>query len=408
MDKVVALVLAGGNMGDFGVLTQNRAKGALTFAGSYRIIDFALSNLVNSGISRIGLLIQYLPSSMIEHVGIGEPWGLNLPGKSLKIMPPFVGIHHTSWYKGTGDAIYQNFNFIDMDQCENIIILSGEHVHSLDYESLVRSHTESDADVTIVTKEINDKQTTKRFGYLTTDENGKVLAYHEKPKNFVGNVACTGTYVFKTSVLNDLLLKNSTSEEQNLAKDILQKYIASLNGREFRMESDWEYLENVYEYYEAQFRYALGEGCDKLKSWNIQTNFDFRSTGHQSPTQYTASAEVHSSFISNGCVIDGKVINSILSPGVIVGKNAVIKNSIIMHDCIINEKAELYGVISDRDAQFGSHSRTGVFSDTLATQENLVLIGKNVHIGPNVIIGGGAQVRSGKHLDDQISVAAET
>lgn len=407
MKNVAALVLAGGRMGDYGVLTQNRAKGALTFGGSYRIIDFALSNLVNSGIHTIGLIIQYLPSSLIEHVGVGQSWGLDLHGRSLKIMPPFVGVEHTAWFKGTADAILQNINFIQTESIDHVLIVSGEHVYYMDYEPFLKNHMETNADVTIVTKEINHDQSKKRFGYITTNDDGKVTAYHEKPRNFVGNVACTGTYLFKTSTLISLLRENAAEEGQNLAKDILQKNVSSLNAREYRMTTDWEYMENVHEYYATQFKYAFGEGLEKIRKWNIQTNLDFRDTGYLAPTQYTVSANVASSAISNGCIIDGTVHNSILSPKVIVGKNAVVKNCILMHDCIIEDGAQLYGVISDRDACFGSGSIIGVNSDTLAVKEQLVLIGKGAQIGNGVVISGGAQVRPGKLLINQSDVDSE-
>src|SRR5262245_44601373 len=176
MRDVMALVLAGGKMGDYGVLTQNRAKGALTFAGTYRIIDFALSNLVNAQISQIGIIIQYLPASLIEHVGVGQPWDLNGYGRMLKIMPPFVGMEKTIWYKGTADAIFQNLNFVRDAKPEHVVMLSGEHIYHLDYQAVLQSHRDRNADITIVTKELPAERLNRRFGYVVSDDSGRITS----------------------------------------------------------------------------------------------------------------------------------------------------------------------------------------------------------------------------------------
>lgn len=408
MKNVVALVLAGGQMGDYGVLTQNRAKGALTFAGNYRIIDFAMSNLVSSGINQIGLIIQYLPGSLLEHVGMGHPWDLDNYGKHLKIMPPFVGLAHTAWYKGTADAIYQNLNFVRDFKAEHVIILSGEHVFHMDFKPLVEAHIARDADITVVTREVKPDQYCKRFGYVELEEDGRIIAYHEKPAHPPTDIAATGIYIFKSSTLIERMNKNVAEEEHSLPKDVLQRYVGDLKTYEFRHQGCWEYMENARDYYKAHYK-LCGKGTfDEMRSWGILTNLKFRNVGHAPAAQVCRDAVVSNSLISPKCRIEGKVINSILSPGVYVGPGAVVANSILMHDCRVEAGATVEHVIADRDITIGSRAVIGAM-EALSQPETspdddqypLTLLGKGCTIGEDIVIPPGAQVRPGKLLSSQ-------
>jgi len=413
MRDVMALVLAGGRMSDYGVLTQNRAKGALTFAGSYRVIDFALSNLVNADINQIGIIIQYLPASLIEHVGVGQPWDLNGYGRMLKIMPPFVGMEKTIWYKGTADAIYQNLNFVDDSKSQDVIILSGEHVYHLDYRAVLESHRTRNADVTIVSKELPEARLNARFGYIVPDESGRVRSYHEKPLTPPSGIVSTGIYVFKSDILTKELQFNSRESDHNLAKDILERRAGQLNCYEFRTQDHWEYLETVEDYFDAQFR-LMGDGYfEPLRRWNIMTNLDFRGAGFAPPPYIGGQAVVENSMVSPGCRIEGQVINSILSPGVHVHAGAVVRDSILMHDCIVQGGALLVRVISDRDAVFGADCVIG--DNTAETKSSvdpqfrppLTLIGKGVQIAGGVRIPSGAEIRPGRVVANQEAANTE-
>lgn len=415
MRTVCALVLAGGRMGDYGVLTHNRAKGALTFAGSYRIVDFALSNLVNAGIEKIGLIIQYLPGSLIEHVGVGQPWDLHGFGRTLKIMPPFVGVEKTTWYKGTADALYQNLNFIRDQKPSHVVVLSGEHVYHLDYRAVLRTHCEHNADITMVTREIPESRLSRRFGYIVADESGRITNFYEKPATPPGNVMSMGIFVFRTEILLNELETNARMGDHNLAKDVLQRRAGELHCQEHRHHDYWEYLENVGDYYEAQFRLMQDGGHELLRRWNILTNLEFRGVGFAPAASFGPEAHVSNTLAGANCRIEGTVTDSILSPGVKVGRGATIRKSILFHDCHIGEGAVLDGVVSDRDVIFEAGCKIGTRpsrdGDTLTNSQIgipiLTLIGKAVQIGPGVVIPKGVQLRAGKVLRDQAEANAE-
>lgn len=415
MRDVVALVLAGGRTGQFGVLTQNRAKGSLTFAATYRIVDFALSNLRNSGIQQIGMIIQYLPSSLIEHVEVGRPWDLQGYGRLLKIMPPFVGIDETVWYKGTADALYQNLNIVSDLHPSEVVVLSGEHVYHLDYERAVRAHREFDADITMVTKRVSPGQRTSRFGYVETGDDNRVKRFLEKPSDPPADAGIsTGTYIFKTSVLRELLAANAATQNHNLAKDILEPFAGSFRSFAHHTTDYWNYIGNAAQYYDAQFELTRGEGLRMLRSWGVLTNLEYRGTGFAPAAYFGSDAVVDDTMASGGCRIEGTVEHSILSPGVRVNRGAVVRNSILMHDCVVEAGAQLDGVISDKDARFGSECRVGVDPCDMAaspdiTQDygQLTLIGKGAEVAAGVNVPKTLQVSPGARLVDSVAVTQE-
>jgi glucose-1-phosphate adenylyltransferase len=411
MKDVIALVLAGGKMGDYGVLTQNRAKGALTVAGIYRIIDFALSNLINSGINRIGLIIQYLPGSLIEHVGSGHPWDLDNYGKMLKIMPPFVGMAEIVWFKGTADAIHQNLNFVRDQKAEHVVVLSGEHVFHIDFKDVLEHHQAKGADITVVTKQIAADQHRKRFGYVQVDDEGRVVQYHEKPATPPSDLAATGIYIFKASTLIELVSKDTSQSEHNLAKDILERYASECKTYEYRMEECWEYLETVRDYYNAHYRLMRDGHFDTIRRWEILTNLKFRNVGHAPAAIFGKNSSVEASMISPSCNIQGTVYNSILSPGVKVQAGAVVMNSILLHDCTVGENAILEHVISDRDAIFGANSIVGKMETADYSPEEddypLTLVGKAAKVGEGIVVPPGSQIRPGKMVSTQQALNLE-
>ncbi len=405
MQDVMALVLAGGRVGDYGVLTLNRPKGALTFAGNYRVIDYALSSLRQAGIEQIGIIIQYLPASLIEHVGVGEPWDLQGYGRTLKVMPPFVGVNNVVWYKGTADAVYQNLNFVSDIKPEHVIVLSGEHVYCLDYALAMDTHRSRGADITMVTCQVPPEKATRRFGYVVTDDTGRITAYHEKPATPPSDVISAGIYVFRTEVLVDMLTKNSVTQDRNLAKDILQPLAATVKSYEYRMQGYWEYLEGVDDYYRAQMNLLRGDQMDEMRRWGTLTNLEYRGVGFMPPAGFGSEATVSNMFASPGTAIEGTVEDSILSPGVTVARGAVVRGCILMHDCAVEEGAKLERVISDKDTRFEADCEVGLAVG--GRDAPLTLIGKGVRIGEGVKITAGSQVRPGKYLADQAQAHAE-
>ncbi|MGB9690943.1 MAG: glucose-1-phosphate adenylyltransferase family protein [Candidatus Sumerlaeaceae bacterium] len=395
MKKVVALVLAGGKTGLYGVLTRNRAKGALTFASHYRIIDFTLSNLKNSGIEQIGLVIQYLPASLIEHVGVGLPWDLYGYGRCLKIMPPFVGVETTAWYKGTADALWQNWNFIEDCNPEHIVVLSGEHVYHLDFRPVLNFHCDMRADVTMITCDLLAEQRRSRFGYVFVGENSRIERFIEKPDVPPDTCTSTGMYVFRREVLEELLRENARDTNHNLAKHVLEPRVHTLNSYAYCMPGTWDYMENVIDYFDTQMRMLHADRFAELQSWGILTNLEFRDVGVAPATRITSAANVVHSFLGPKCLIEGTVENSIVSPGVQVERGATVRHCILMHDCIVGEGAQLEYVISDRDAVFGARCRVG--ESTLPQPPDpargpLTLIGKAARIEPGAVVPQGHEV----------------
>ncbi len=394
-------------MGDFGVLTQTRAKGALTFAGIFRVIDFPLSNLVNAGVGQIGLIIQYLPGSLIEHVQSGQPWDLDNYGKALKIMPPFVGLAETVWYNGTADALYRNLNFVRENKAEHVIVLSGEHVFHTNFEDMVQQHIEKDADLTVMTRQLPKEEQSLRFGYVKLDDTGRVLQYNEKPPAPTSDIAATGIYIFKASVLQEMLSVQTDMQNRNLAKDVLQPFTHQVKAYEYRSQECWEYMETVQDYFDVQRDLTQGGTLDTMRRWNIMTNLKFRNVGHAYAPAFGKDAEVSSSLISPACNIQGTVINSILSPGVKVAAGAVVSDSIIMHDCVIGEGAHLEYVISDRDTVIGNGCHIGsipenyINATTTSDRHPLALIGKGAQLGKDITIPAGSQIRPNKVLETQ-------
>ncbi len=395
MKKVIALVLAGGKTGMYGVLTRNRAKGALTFASHYRIIDFTLSNLKNSGIEQVGLVIQYLPASLIEHVGVGLPWDLYGSGRCLKIMPPFVGVETTAWYKGTADALWQNWNFVEDCKPEHIVVLSGEHVYHLDFRPVLDFHRDTQADVTMITCDLPPERRRSRFGYVFTGENSRVEKFIEKPEVPPDTCASTGMYVFRREVLEELLRENAGVAECNLAKHILEPRVHTLNSYAYCMPGTWDYMENVIDYFETQMNMLRSDRFAELQRWGILTNLEFRDVGVAPATRFTSTANVVDSFLGPKCVIEGTVEHSILSPGVRVGRGAVVRNCILMHDCVVEEGAQLDYVISDRDTTFGANCRVGAATSPDPydpARGPLTLVGKAARIACRATVPQGFEV----------------
>lgn len=401
MKNVVALILAGGQASAFGILTQNRVKGALTFGANFRIVDFALSNLRNSGIDKVGLIIQYLPSSMIEHVGDGRAWDYHCYGRVLKLMPPFVGTGSTSWYRGTAEAISRNMNFVLDQDPDTIILLSGEHVFYEDFTEILAFHNEKDADITMVVKDLPEAERSTRFGYAIFGEDQKVSQFIEKPGVAPENgMVSTGTYIFKRTVLEKLLEKIVDSPDQNLTRDILQPYSHQLNSYAYETKNYWNCVATPSMYLDSQMELTRGEGLAMFKSWNILTNPDDRGNGVRPPAFFTKSAQIEDAIVSGGCRIEGSVSHSILSPGCVVKPGAVVSNCVLMHDCVVEDGARLEGVISDKDAVFGVQSRVGYDMPPEGIPEShaarcgeLTLIGKGAYIMPNSNVPKGMQLK---------------
>lgn len=399
-EETVALVLAGGHVGGYGVLTHNRTKGALPFAGHYRIIDFVMSNLSNSGILNVGVITQYLPASLIEHIGAGDSWDLHGRDRMVKIMPPFVGVKQTTWFRGTSDAILRNLSLVEDLDPENVMIMSGEHIYRMNYEKAIEQHRENNADLTIIGKKLPREELSTRYGFIKTDENGKVSSFKEKPKDFLSDFISIGIYIFKKDVLMEEFMKRAENgPTQNFVYDVIEPICKTRNVFAYEYKGYWEYLRTVNDFYEVSMSLLEDDPVIKPDEWEIVTNLEDRSLGSRNPTVLDKDADVSDSLISPGCRIGGAVKGSILSPGVIVEKGATVEDSIIMHDCRIMKGARIRNVIADKNVVFEENCKAGgkvreetTNPDLPFSSKGLTVIGKGVLVGKNVEIGGSSQV----------------
>lgn len=360
MRKAIALVLAGGRIHGYGPLTLNRAKAALPFAGFYRIVDFALSSLSHSGIERVGLVCQYLPASLIEHVAGGEPWGLRGFGRELRLMPPFVGLGKIEWFRGTADAIYQNLNFVNDWDPSYVIVCSAEHVFAMDFRDLLEFHEESKADLTIVETQLPPERLSKRFGYVISDGD-RVTQFIEKPAQAPSDRISTGMYVFGKNVLIDQLERIGQGDECfNLAANVIPPMIEEFRVVRYPFTGYWHYMETIEDYWHANMSLLESPPPIDVLGWEVVTNLDDRDLARRPSAYIGPAADVRDSLISPGCRIEGTVHHSVLSPGVTVARDAVVTDSILMHDVQVESGARVHQVISDKDSLFGEDAEAGV------------------------------------------------
>ncbi len=419
MKDVVALVLAGGRIGGFDVLTQNRAKSALPFGGTYRIIDFCLSSLAHSNIDKVGLIIQYLPASLIEHVGIGQPWDFHGYGRIFKIMPPFVGMGKIEWFKGTADALNKNLNFVYEYEPRDILVLCGDHVYNMDFKPIIEYHRKQNADMTIVGRRGKPEDLSKKYGYFEKDEGGKIKLFHEKPLNPPTDLYSLGIYVFKTEMLLNWLSENNSLPEDAktnvLAYDIVQKKATAANCYGYEFDGYWNYLEDINVYYLAHLEMLREKNPLKVSTWNVLTNLEDRNLSERTPLYSGKNSKIKRSLIAAGCSIDGIVENSVLSPGVIVEEGAIVSNSIIFHDCVIKKGTILNRVIADKDCffdencqigesaaipevEFEKNTKAGEKSFRIIPDQKLTIIGKDVKTGKGIVIKSSCVISPGTDL----------
>ncbi|MBU0480222.1 MAG: glucose-1-phosphate adenylyltransferase [Proteobacteria bacterium] len=361
----LALILAGGRVDELNVLTYYRPKSAVPFGGFARIIDFSLSNLMNSGLERVAILSQYRNYSLINHIGIGASWDMIGRNRGVTILPPFKGSQKSSWYLGSADAVYQNLDFIQYHNPEVVLILSGDHVYHMDYREIIEYHRAKGADLTIGCLQVPLKRA-HRFGVADIDDEdgemgGRVLRYTEKPYKPEYNWASMTVYCFRPEALVKTLKSNAEEGDSfEFGRDIIPQMMAE--GRRvygYKFFDYWGYTRTVEEYWQTSMD-LLGENPRlKMENWGVRTNLDHRGIRDYQPLKIGDHGEVSDSLAYNGCVIEGRVERSILFPGVRVGRGAVVKDSILFFNDVVGEDAMLSKVISDVDVIFGDGCRVG-------------------------------------------------
>jgi glucose-1-phosphate adenylyltransferase len=397
MKRTMAVILAGGEGERLSILSSVRAKPAVPFGGKYRIIDFTLSNCVNSDVDDVVVLTQYNPRSLNDHIGLGRPWDLDRNRGGVKMLQPYIARGRVAeWYRGTADAVLQNINVIEHDStADTILVLAGDHIYKMDYQPFITAHRRKRADVTIAVRHVPLADAT-RMGVLALDDSDRVIDWQEKPKQPKSDLASMGVYVFSKKALRRWLGDDRIDFGRHVIPAMLD---AGARVFGYRYGGYWQDVGTVQSYWEANL--ALLDERAELdlydKGWVIHTRSEERA-----PAKVGSTAQVHRSLISHGCVINGTVVNSVLSPGVRVDVGAVVRDSIVMFDCVIRSGAVVDRSILDKEVVVGQGAIVGDGPDydTPNRQEpsrlntGITVVGKRaiiprgVRIGRNVKIAG--------------------
>ncbi|MDD5757928.1 MAG: sugar phosphate nucleotidyltransferase [Desulfobulbaceae bacterium] len=392
INKTLVLLLAGGVGSRLNVLVQSRAKPAVPFGGLYRIIDFSLSNVMNSGLTQVGVLTQYKPLSLMNHLGNGAAWDLAGRSRGVKILPPRTGSQDSDWYKGTADAVRQNIDFIKAHPCQEVLILSGDHIYHMDFDQMIQAHRQKKADITIGMMVV-PKEDIHQFGTGITNDEGRIVEWEEKPKIARTDLASMGIYVFDTAYLLALLAESR--EEVDFGMHLIPKAIQRDNVYAYRFNGYWRDVGTIQAYWQANMDILHDDSGISPEAWGIRPNVEAGNRmADRCPARFGEAAKVHNSMISAGCIINGEVINSVLSPGVVVAKGAVVRDSVLTDDCTVGEGALVDLVIMDKRVKIGRHAVVGSGDKSHVNEQHpshlytgITLLGKAAQIPDGAVIG---------------------
>lgn len=387
---MIAMLLAGGQGSRLGVLTQKVAKPAVSFGGKYRIIDFPLSNCINSGVDTVGVLTQYQPLRLNAHIGIGIPWDLDRNVGGVTVLPPYEKSKGSDWYTGTANAIYQNLEYMETYNPEYVLILSGDHIYKMDYEVMLDYHKANNADLTIAAMPVPIEEAS-RFGVVITDENNRITEFEEKPAHPRSNLASMGIYIFSWKVLKEALINLSDQPGCDFGKHIIP-YIHGKGDRIFAYEYNgyWKDVGTLGSYWEANM-----ELIDIIPEFNLYEEYwkIYTKADNIQPQYISENAKIERSVIGEGTEIYGQVINSVIGAGVTIGEGAIVKDSIIMKDSSVGAGTYVEKAIIAEDVAIGANAvvGTGEYApskyDPKVYQFELVTIGEHSVIPDNVKIG---------------------
>ena len=386
--ECVAMLLAGGQGSRLYALTEKNAKPAVPFGGKYRIIDFPLSNCVNSGIDTVGVLTQYQPLMLNDYIGTGLPWDLDRSWGGVKILPPYQGKNGADWYKGTANAIYQNLQFINRYDPEYVIILSGDHIYKMDYAKMLKFHKKTGADCTIAVIDVSIEEAS-RFGIMSADDEGRIFKFEEKPKNPDSTKASMGIYIFTKSVLEKYLIADAEdpTSSNDFGKNIIPTMLAA--GEKmmaYPFSGYWKDVGTIASLWEANMD-LLGETpvIDlNDEEWRIYSRHEAHS-----PQFVACDAVVDNSTITEGCEIYGTVRNSVIGSGVIVEKGAVVLDSVILDSVTIKSGAVVNYAIIDSGTTIGENSTIG--ADKQGAKD-VCVIGADINVPANTVVADGAMI----------------
>ena len=399
MENVAAIILAGGQGERLGILALERTKPAIPFAGKYRIIDFSLSNCVNSGIRNVAVLTQYQPRSLTDHIGIGMAWGLAGPDSKIQLLHPYLAREEgRDWYKGTADALYQNFQYIDEQDAGLVLILSGDHVYKMDYSDMGRFHEKNQADVTLAVTRL-PKELLSEFGTVTVDEGGQVTGFQEKVKEPKSDLVSMGVYLFQKDILRRLLEEDSQrrSSKHDFGRNIFPQLVGNCRLFAYNFEGYWRDVGSVRSYWQANMRLLdMPPSITFSVDWPIRTQEEEK----RAPAIVSQRGDVLNSMISHGCVIEGRVENSVLSPGVRVAGNAIVKYSVIMNDTVIGRESVVDYSILDKEVVVEAGCYIGFSDDFQVNREEPKVLNSGI-----TIVGKGAKIPEGVKIGRNCAIA---
>ena len=405
--EMIAMLLAGGQGSRLYALTQKLAKPAVPFGGKYRIIDFPLSNCVNSGIDTVGILTQYQPLVLNEYIGNGQPWDLDRLHGGVHVLPPYQQASGSDWYKGTANAIYQNISFIERYNPQYVIILSGDQICKQDYSDFLRFHKEKGAEFSVAVMEVPWDEAS-RFGLMVADENDKITEFQEKPKNPKSNLASMGIYIFNWDILKKYLEEDEADPNSendfgnniipNLLRDERQMYAYHFSGY-------WKDVGTLHSFWEANM-----ELIDIVPEFNLYEEYwKIYTKSEILPPQYLSpDSVVEKSIIGEGCEICGQVYNSVIGCGVTIGAGTVIRDSIIMNQTQIGENCELYKAVVAENVEIADNVRLGIGdavpneTDPGIYDHDLVTIGEKSVIPKGITVGKNSVVFGVTTADDYV------
>lgn len=414
--EMIAMLLAGGQGSRLGVLTAGLAKPAVPFGGKYRIIDFPLSNCINSGIDTVGVLTQYRPLKLNTHIGIGIPWDLDRREGGVTVLPPYEKVGKSEWYTGTANAIYQNLEYMDRYHPDYVLILSGDHIYKMDYQVMLDYHKSHGADVTLAVRPVPQEEAS-RFGIVAADDQGRIREFQEKPDHPKSNLASMGIYIFSWPVLRDALIALADQEGCDFGKHVLP-YCFDQGKRlcAYEFGGYWKDVGTLGSYWQANMELIdiVPEFNLYEEFWKIYTKCEFL------PPQYVSrDARIYRCLIGDGTEVDGDLTSSVIGCGVRIGKGARIRDSIVMNGAVIEQGAVLDRAIVAEGARIGAGAAVGcgdpvpnrlqpqIYGDGLAIISDGASVPPRVRIGRNTAVTGctapgdyqDGQLASGEILD---------
>lgn len=387
MQRTLALILAGGESPALSVLTAERSEAAVPFAGKYRIIDFTLSNCVNSGIYNVGVLTQYRPRSLIEHVGVGKPWDLDRRIGGVRVLHPYMTAEGGSWQRGNADALRANVDFISEQNVDDVLVLAGDHIYKMDYRPMLDAHQERHANATLAVHSVSPHEV-NRYGIVTVDSDGMVGAFQEKPRRSRSSLASMGIYVFAKDFLLDVL---SSSNAQNIGRDLMPELVRNTTVRAYNFQGYWADVGTVQAYYEANMALITETPALDLydPEWVIHTRSEERPA-----VEVGDAARVDGNLLCDGCRIYGTVSRSVIGPGVVVHEGAVVRDSILLTDSVVEAGAVVDRCVVDKEVKIGANALLGDGDDNTPNQRTpellntgLTLVGRQAQVPANARIG---------------------